>query len=110
MKESRKRTRELNDEFRKWPTGRGRLMLTDGVVSKGRHFMYEAHRLVREFDDFNADNDPYHEHDFGSIQVQGEVVFWKIDYFDPTMAYGSQDPNDPDVTMRVLTIMLAEEY
>jgi hypothetical protein len=38
------------------------------------------------------------------------VIFFKIDYFDKTLAYHSPDPSDPSVTERVITIMLAEEY
>jgi hypothetical protein len=49
------------------------------------------------------------EHDFGSIEVAGETIFWKIDYHGSDMASGSEDPADPERTTRVLTIMLAEE-
>ena len=62
------------------------------------------------FDDFNADNDPHGELDFGSFELEGEKVFWKIDYYDLAGEFGSEDPTDPKKTLRVLTVMLAEEY
>jgi hypothetical protein len=65
---------------------------------------------VQRFADFNADNDPHGEHDFGSFEIAGEKFFWKIDYYDSDMTFGSEDPADPEKTRRVLTIMLAEEY
>jgi hypothetical protein len=37
-------------------------------------------------------------------------VFWKIDYYDPTMRYASANHADPAQTWRVRTIMLAEEH
>ena len=65
---------------------------------------------VRTFDAFSEDNDPYGEHDFGSFEHAGQTLFWKIDYYDRTLTAGSDDPADPQVTTRVLTILLASEY
>ncbi len=65
---------------------------------------------VRSFSDFTTDNDPFAEHDFGSVQVAGQTLFWKFDYYDLTMTMLSPDPADPSVTVRVLTIMLSHEY
>jgi hypothetical protein len=65
---------------------------------------------VRDFTAFEEGNDPYQEHDFGSVTVMSEQCFWKIDYYDRSRTQGSPDPADPSVTTRVLTIMLATEY
>jgi hypothetical protein len=47
---------------------------------------------------------------FGCVTVGEEKVFWKIDYYEPTLCYGSNDSADPTQTARVITIMLAHEY
>ena len=66
---------------------------------------------VEKFDAFTEGNDPHGEHDFGSfVQSDGVKIFWKIDYYAPGLEYGSEHPEDPSQTVRVLTIMLAEEY
>jgi Protein of unknown function (DUF3768) len=52
----------------------------------------------------------YGEHDFGSFELEGEKLYWKIDCYDKKMRFGSEDPSDPEQTTRVLTILLAEEY
>ena len=65
---------------------------------------------VRTYDKFTADNDPYHEHDFGSFHHDEVHVFWRWDYYDLDYSMHSPDPADETVTARVLTIMLAEEY
>jgi len=70
----------------------------------------EILELIKNFDTFTQDNDPYGEHDFGSIQYKGEKIFWKIDYYDLNLEYLSPDTADPAKTKRVLTVMLAEEY
>lgn len=66
--------------------------------------------LVKTFNNFNPDNDPHGEHDFGSIEFAGETYFWKIDYYDKTLCYGSPNPADEAVTRRVITVMHSSEY
>ena len=60
--------------------------------------------------EFNGDDDPHGERDFGVFEHQGQKLFWKIDYYDPTLSFGSDDPTDLSKTHRVLTILLASEY
>lgn len=100
--------RELNDQFRKAPTpSKGRLMITQGIQQRCDASVIQQ---VMTFDAFTEDNDPYGEHDFGAFVHKGNRVFWKIDYYDPKGEFGSDDPSDPTKTLRVLTIMLADEY
>jgi hypothetical protein len=101
---------ELNDQFRKHGAGNGRVMVTRSVRELGFDFELAALLAVRAFDAFTADNDPHGEHDFGSFQLKGRTIFWKIDYYDPSITKGSEDPGDPLQTCRVLNIMLAEDY
>ncbi len=65
---------------------------------------------VRLYDRFSADNDPYGERDFGSFECYDVKCFWKIDYFNLDLTAGSEDPSDPTVTIRVVTILRADEY
>ncbi|MGQ2943701.1 MAG: DUF3768 domain-containing protein [Blastomonas fulva] len=65
---------------------------------------------VRQFSDFNADNDPHGEHDCAVVAVPGRRIIWKIDYYPRDDSGADPDPTDPATTKRVLTIMLAEEY
>ena len=63
---------------------------------------------VENYNRFTEDNDPYGEHDFGSLVFENKKIFWKIDYYDKELRLWC-DPLSPDCR-RVLTIMLAEEY
>lgn len=101
----------LNDACRKSGGAIGRHFTTDGVAANGSEFIARAIAAVASFDTFNQDNDPYGEHDFGKVLVDGETLFWKIDYYDkrdPDL--GADDSADAQTTERVLTIMLASEY
>ena len=102
--------RALNDAFRTAGSVSGDWIMTAGVSAKGVPFATAAMAAVRRFDNFTEDNDPYGEHDFGAFELAGEKLFWKLDYYDPDLQFGSDDPADPAATRRVLTIMLASEY
>ena len=99
----------LNDNFRKTFSG-GRVMLTCGINAKSQSEQAEILNQVRCFNNFTTANDPYNEHDFGSFKYKGEQIYWKIDYYDKNDRYYSENPSNPSITNRVMTIMLAEEY
>jgi hypothetical protein len=82
-------------------------VLTSGIAELSP-LIDEILRLVRRFDQFSFDNDPYYEHDFGSFRIDGVSVIWKIDYYDQSLGYWC-DPIDRRCR-RVLTVMRAEEY
>nr|WP_246681719.1 DUF3768 domain-containing protein [Methylobacterium sp. L1A1] len=101
--------RKLNDDFRTTLTG-GMFIMTTGIQELEPVFRTAALIKLTEFSDFTPDNDPHGEHDFGAFDVNGEKLFWKIDYYDRAMKYHSPDPANAFVTKRVLTLMLASEY
>ena len=103
------RIAQLNDRFRQTFSG-GKVMMTQGIASLSQGEKAEVLAGVQRFDTFCPGNDPHGEHDFGALNVAGRHIYFKIDCYDPTMTFGSEDPADPEVTIRVLTIMLAEEY
>jgi hypothetical protein len=106
---STEKVRELNDALRKSFSG-GKVVVTASVNALPD--MVRANALLEgsPFDRFTEDKDPHGEHDFGSFEMVGRAFFWKLDYYDATMEFGSEDPSDPAKTTRVLTLMLAEDY
>jgi hypothetical protein len=105
-----KRIAELNDLFRKAMGVGGRVFQTPGITALPPIDQAAIREKVETFDVFTRNNDPHGEHDFGAFEHDGERIFWKIDYYATDMEHGSEDPSDPTQTVRVLTIMLADEY
>lgn len=105
------RIRALNDAFRASLTG-GTVIATPGIRALGRDRIAWMLRQVVQFEAFDRGNDPYAEHDFGAVPLGtgSEQAFWKIDYYDKAVEFGSPDPSDASVTHRVMTLMLASEY
>jgi len=105
---------DLNDAFRQRGAGHGRVFLTHGACRlawKAGGTTADIVRAVRSFSDFSKENDPLGEHDFGAFDWEGQKVFWKIDYCSrEDEDAGAEDPANADTTLRVLTVMLAEEY
>ena len=103
------RIRQLNDTLRSTFSG-GRVVTSAGVAALPDEVKAHILQRVRAFAQFDGDNDPYGEHDFAGFELNGQKYFWKIDYYDERMKWGSDDPADPKKTTRVLTIMLSNEY
>jgi hypothetical protein len=103
------RIRALNDQLRQHLSG-GMAVITPGVAALGAEAVDRIVETIAVFGDFCHANDPHEEHDFGAFEVDGQMIMFRIDYFDKSMLMHSPDPADPSVTQRVITIMLAEEY
>ena len=99
----------LNDKFRKSFIG-GEVLLSAGIAAMSSEDKANIVSLVQNFDNFTPDNNPYSENDFGTFDYKGNKIFWKIDYYDLNYEFMSENPADPNITRRILTIMLADEY
>jgi hypothetical protein len=109
---------ELNDRFRMslgLPALNGGIpghaVMTAGIAALPEDIKAQILAKVRTFDSFTEGDDPYGERDFGAFDFPGAgMIFWKIDYYDPSLNWHSEDPADVTRTLRVLTVMLASEY
>lgn len=103
------RIRAMNDALRKHGIG-GEIYATSSLMSLGLDVLKHVVNEVTKFSDFNPNNDPYQEHDFGIVQVGDIKVMFKIDYYeDATKTYGAADPSDPN-TVRVMTVGLPSDF
>ena len=82
-----------------------RAVVTRGVNDLGPDLVFLATRAAGAFNDFTEENDPYGEHDFGSFELGGLKLFWKIDCYEKGSDYeaGADTPDNPATTSRVLT-------
>ena len=101
---------KLNDRCRQAMGIAGRLFQTEGISALPPAEQSAIREKVETFNDFSPDNDPHRERDFGAFEHEGKRIFWKIDYYAHDLMHGSENPADPKQTVRVLTIMLANEY
>ncbi|WP_299628572.1 DUF3768 domain-containing protein [uncultured Tateyamaria sp.] len=109
-----------NDAFRRFaclgetPTEpiQGRMVMTQSLCAAGDGFVTEAVQAVGTFDTFEPENDPAGWHDFGSVTIRGESVFWKLDLYeaDSDFRFGAEAPDNLATTIRVLTIMMARDW
>jgi len=108
--ETRKaKIRSLNDTLRKHATG-GIYLLSRGVAAQDEFTRIQVLLEIALETSFDEQNDPFNEHDFGKVEYEEIKYFWKIEYYDHDLQFASKDPSNPNITTRVMTIMLAEEY
>lgn len=88
----------------------GTVVGTSGVRDRGRDFVTGAILATAVYTEFSEDNDPRGTRDFGTVTVQGDKLYWKIDTYDADREYGFDDPSDPARTHRVLTLLFPSEY
>ena len=102
-----------NDLFRKSlgtaPGIEGQIVKTASVHALGPAALLDILQALVRFEAFEPENDPFGDHGFGAfdIEVAEECtrIFWKIDLYDLDYRWGSDAPQDPSRTRRVLTIM-----
>ena len=110
-----------NDAFRAHACGgvpcppggalRGCLLCTAAVAAEGDAFSVACRAAVVAQTEFPVEDDPDGLHDFGAVEVAGRRVWWKIDMFaDETLHRGSERPDDPASTVRVLTILFPDDW
>lgn len=100
--------RLLNDNARRFFVG-VRVVVTASIAADPT-LQYAVLRKVRQFQDFKEEDDVDRDHSFGALEHQGETFWWRIDYYDPDMEHGSEDPTDTQKTVRVLTVMRPSEH
>ena len=126
VREQAARIARLNDMARQAMGVACTAVATVGFRSLSTSDQSRVRELIETFDAFDEDNDPYGERDFGCVYQLGDGrwtterprsrdderkrVFWKFDYYDRDLRFGSEDAANPAVTRRVLTIMLSDEY
>lgn len=120
MTDTSKQIANYNDVFRKDMLNPnpydlkipGKYHITDGIANLPMPEQMAIMVKVRDFDEFNGENDPHGEHDFGRFQFgeNSQDIIWKIDYYEEKYQHGSEDPANLTKTRRVLTTMLACEY
>jgi Protein of unknown function (DUF3768) len=125
-REQTTRIARLNDMARQAMGVACTAVATVGFRSLPEADQSSVRELIETFDAFDEDNDPHGERDFGTIyqlacgrwtterprlrEDERERVFWKFDYYDRDLQFGSEDAANAAITRRVLTIMLSDEY
>lgn len=81
-----------------------RMVLSETVASFETDKLMRLFELVRGHKEFTSANDPWGEHDFGKVILDGDSYFFKFDYFDEGLKYFQENG------IRVLTLLHSSEY
>ncbi|MBD9511575.1 DUF3768 domain-containing protein [Ensifer sp. ENS10] len=111
--EKKARIAELNDELRTRRKARnGKIIVTGALIEETGDSLKMTKILdaIRDFSDFSEANDPHGERDYGRITVDDEEFMFKFDYYALNEEVLSDHPEDPNVTIRVMSIFYASDY
>lgn len=94
----------------------GRILAVGALGEEGPDKVQRVWEACARISDWPKDDDPDGEHDFGKFEFEGDNFVFKIycyfkicnDGLDDM--HGSERPDDPNVTIRVLALMYAEDY
>ena len=104
----------LNDRTRQGIDRTGRIMMTNTCLAtfalgdRAAGLIAQA-QLLAALRRYQFTEEGAQERDRGSFTFRDRTVYFRIDYYDADLAYGSEDPADASVTRRVMTIMLRED-
>ena len=115
MKSRTERIAELNDRCRLGLDPQAKHMLSrgclaafaSGFTAEGIAAIAELLESTRVYEFEPGDG---RERDFGSFDFRGQRICFKIDYYDLALEFGSEDPADPSITTRVMTVMLTSDH
>ena len=96
------RVRALNDELRQHLTG-GMVVITVGVAALGPAAVALIVKTIAVFDDFCHANDPHEEHDFGSFEADGTMIYSISKSITTTKIYRCIRPTPPIALSRSTT-------
>ena len=104
----------LNDAARQGRDRMARIVMTSGLLAElggdavADSIMAQARLMAALRQCTFAPDSP--ERDFASMDVDGIKVLMKIDYYGTDLTFGSDDPANPAITRRVVTLMRPADY
>lgn len=108
------RIAELNDRCRHGLDRNARIVMTSNCLARIAPLGIKVAQILAQAEIMHAirhaafDKDSP-ERDMGAVTVRDTKFLFKIEYYDSTLEFGSEDPTDAALTTRVLTIMLPED-
>lgn len=115
MTDQPSRIAALNDRVRQGLDQRARVVITAACVaalaerSSPDAMLHAQAELLMAIHRCDFAPDERAERRRGEVMFQGRPIRFAIDYYDRALEWGSEDPADPELTIRVMTIMLPED-
>jgi len=103
--QQRVQTAALNDQFRRGNESLGLYSLSpqvEALPAPQRQALLEAVSTTHYFIEEG--------HDFGVVSLDETDFLWEIDYYNQDLKGTAPNPADPALTVRVLSILRADEY